>query len=49
VAPPLRLSSHPMPGTRPGPPLGHGAADILREAGVDDDTARKLLADSVET
>jgi crotonobetainyl-CoA:carnitine CoA-transferase CaiB-like acyl-CoA transferase len=49
VAPPLRLSSHPMPGTRPGPPLGHGAAEILREAGIDDDAAGKLLAGHGET
>ena len=33
VAPPVRLSRHPMTGTRPAPALGADGEEILREAG----------------
>ena len=34
VAPPLRLSAHPMRGNRPAPALGADAESVLREAGL---------------
>jgi len=43
VAPPLRLSSHPMPGDRPAPALGADAATVLREAGLSDTEIRAAM------
>jgi crotonobetainyl-CoA:carnitine CoA-transferase CaiB-like acyl-CoA transferase len=44
VAPPLRMSGHPMPGNAPAPGLGADTAAVLAEAGVDDDTIALLVA-----
>jgi crotonobetainyl-CoA:carnitine CoA-transferase CaiB-like acyl-CoA transferase len=44
VAPPLKMSANPMPGTAPAPALGAETAQILDEAGVDDDSIALLLA-----
>jgi crotonobetainyl-CoA:carnitine CoA-transferase CaiB-like acyl-CoA transferase len=43
VAPPLRMSGNPMPGTAPAPALGADTEAILSEAGVDDETLALLL------
>ena len=43
VAPPLHLSSHPMPGDRPAPELGADGERVLREAGCDDATIAAAL------
>jgi crotonobetainyl-CoA:carnitine CoA-transferase CaiB-like acyl-CoA transferase len=34
IAPPLRLSSHPMQRSRPGPKLGEHSREVLQEAGL---------------
>jgi crotonobetainyl-CoA:carnitine CoA-transferase CaiB-like acyl-CoA transferase len=44
IAPPLRMSGNPMPGTAPAPALGADTAQVLSEAGVDDETIALLLA-----
>lgn len=44
VAPPLRLSAHPMPGTATAPLLSADTAAVLREAGVDEETVALLVA-----
>lgn len=44
IAPPLRLSRHPMPGNAPAPVLGADTAAVLAEAGVDDETIALLVA-----
>jgi len=44
IAPPLRMSGNPMPGTAPAPALGADTAAVLAEAGVDDETIALLLA-----
>ena len=44
VAPPLRMSGHPMPGTNPAPELAEHTAEVLSEAGVDDETVAMLVA-----
>jgi formyl-CoA transferase len=44
VAPPLRMSGHPMPGTTPAPALGADTLAVLTEAGVDDETIALILA-----
>jgi formyl-CoA transferase len=46
VAPPLRMSGYDMPGTAPAPALGADTADVLAEAGVDDETIALILAAS---
>jgi len=44
VAPPLKLSAHPMPGTALAPLLAADTASVLREAGVDEETVALLVA-----
>lgn len=44
VAPPFRLSNHPMTGAAPAPALSAHTAEVLREAGVDEDTITMLAA-----
>lgn len=44
VAPPIRLSAHPMPGTATAPLLSADTAAVLREAGVDEETVALLVA-----
>ena len=44
VAPPLRMSSHDMPASAPTAPVGAHTADVLAEAGVDDETIALLVA-----
>jgi crotonobetainyl-CoA:carnitine CoA-transferase CaiB-like acyl-CoA transferase len=44
VAPPLRMSAHEMPGTTAAPALGAHTAEVLTEAGVDDETIALLVA-----
>jgi crotonobetainyl-CoA:carnitine CoA-transferase CaiB-like acyl-CoA transferase len=46
VAPPLRMSGHDLSGTAPAPALGADTDEILREAGVDDETIALILAAS---
>ena len=46
IAPPLRMSGSPMPGTAPAPELGADSEAVLREAGVDDETIALILASS---
>jgi crotonobetainyl-CoA:carnitine CoA-transferase CaiB-like acyl-CoA transferase len=43
IAPPLRLSSHPMERSRPGPELGQHSHEILHEAGLSDAEIASLL------
>jgi crotonobetainyl-CoA:carnitine CoA-transferase CaiB-like acyl-CoA transferase len=43
VAPPIRLSAHPMPGERCGPPLGADAEAVLGEAGLSPEQIRAAL------
>jgi crotonobetainyl-CoA:carnitine CoA-transferase CaiB-like acyl-CoA transferase len=43
VAPPLRLSAHPMPANRPAPALGADAVAVLHEAGLTDDEIAAVL------
>ncbi len=43
VAPPIRMSGHEMPGTRPAPALGADSDPILREAGLDSDAIARAL------
>jgi crotonobetainyl-CoA:carnitine CoA-transferase CaiB-like acyl-CoA transferase len=44
VAPPIRMSGHEMPGTSAAPALGADSADVLREAGLDDDAIESALS-----
>ena len=44
VAPPIRLSAHPMPGTAVAPLLSADTGAVLREAGVDEETVALLVA-----
>lgn len=44
VAPPVRLSAHPMPGTAVAPLLSADTGAVLREAGVDEETVALLVA-----
>jgi formyl-CoA transferase len=44
VAPPIRLSAQPMPGTAVAPLLSADTAAVLREAGVDEETVALLVA-----
>ncbi len=44
IAPPLRMSGNPMPGTAPAPALGADTAAVLGEAGVEDETIALILA-----
>ncbi len=44
VAPPLRMSGHPLTGEAPAPELSAHTAEVLREAGVDEETLALLLA-----
>ncbi len=44
VAPPVKLSAHPMPGTAVAPLLSADTAAVLREAGVDEETVALLVA-----
>ena len=46
IAPPLRMSGTPLAGTTPAPALGAHTAEVLAEAGVDDETIALLLASS---
>ena len=43
VAPPLRMSAHPLRGDRPGPELGADGEAVLREAGLSDDEIAAAL------
>ena len=44
VAPPIKLSAHPMPGTATAPLLSADTGAVLREAGVDEETVALLVA-----
>lgn len=44
VAPPLKLSAHPMPGTATAPALSADTGAVLREAGVDEEIVALLVA-----
>lgn len=44
VAPPIRLSAHPMPGTATAPGLSADTGAVLREAGVDEELVALLVA-----
>lgn len=44
VAPPIKLSAHPLPGTATAPMLAADTAAVLREAGVDEETVALLVA-----
>ncbi len=44
VAPPLTMSGYAMDGTAPAPALGEHTAEVLAEAGVDDETIALLVA-----
>jgi len=44
VAPPLQMSGHPMTGSNPAPVLAADTAEVLAEAGVDDETIALLVA-----
>ncbi len=44
VAPPLEMSSHDMSGSDPTPLLAADTAEVLAEAGVDDETIALLVA-----
>ena len=44
VAPPVRLSDHPMPANRPAPALGADGPAVLREAGLSDEEVTAALA-----
>jgi crotonobetainyl-CoA:carnitine CoA-transferase CaiB-like acyl-CoA transferase len=44
VAPPFQMSRHPMTGTNPAPALAADTAEVLAEAGVDDETIALLVA-----
>lgn len=46
VAPPFKMSNHAMEGDAPAPLLAADTADVLAEAGVDDETIALLLAAS---
>ena len=46
VAPPFKMSNHVMEGDAPAPLLAADTADVLAEAGVDDETIALLLAAS---
>jgi len=46
IAPPLRMSRSPLPGTAPAPALGADGASVLAEAGVDAETIALLVAAS---
>lgn len=46
VAPPFRMSGHAMPGDAPAPLLAVDTADVLAEAGVDDETIALIVASS---
>jgi len=46
IAPPLRMSGSPLPGTAPAPGLGADTAAVLAEAGIDDETIALLVAAS---
>jgi crotonobetainyl-CoA:carnitine CoA-transferase CaiB-like acyl-CoA transferase len=46
VGPPLKMSAHPMPASKPAPALGAHTAEVLKEAGVDDETIALLVAAS---
>jgi len=43
VAPPVRLSAHPMPGNRPAPALGANNEEILKELGLGADEISAVL------
>ena len=43
VAPPLRMSAHHMPATAAAPSLGAHTAEVLAEAGVDEETIALLV------
>jgi len=44
VAPPFQMSGHAMPGSHPAPTLSAHTAEVLAEAGVDDETIALLVA-----
>lgn len=44
VAPPIKLSAHPMPGTAIAPGLSADTGAVLREAGVDEELVALLVA-----
>lgn len=44
VAPPFQMSGYPMTGTNPAPALAAHTAEVLSEAGVDDETIALLVA-----
>lgn len=46
VAPPLRMSGHAMTGSSPAPSLSQHTAEVLAEAGVDDETIALLVTAS---
>ena len=46
VASPFSMSRHPMPGAAPAPALGAHTAEVLKEAGVDEETIALLVAAS---
>ena len=44
VAPPIKLSAHPMPGAATAPGLSADTGAVLREAGVDEELVALLVA-----
>ena len=46
VAPPLRMSAHPLEGTAPAPEIGADGRDVLREAGLTNDEITSILGDA---
>lgn len=46
IAPPFKMSGHPMPATSPAPTLASDTADVLAEAGVDDESIALIVASS---
>ena len=44
VAPPFQLSDLPLPGNAPAPQLAAHTEEVLREAGVDEETVALLVA-----